>query len=145
MDSGWNSQLRDAIGIAHSGTVLWVIIIQVVISLLLGFWWIISICETRHFLTSFGKSIAFVLSNPLVNLSVLLVTGVGMIVISLFFAAIFGMSGSDAGIGSLIGMIIYLPFMFIFLLQVYDPRYRRVIAENRQTENEVHEIQNAQV
>jgi hypothetical protein len=129
MESGWNSQLRHAIGNAQSGTIFSAIAIQVILSILLGFWWVILISESRNFVTSFFKSIAFVLSNPLVNVASLLAVWFGMAVVVAFFAALFGMIGSNPGFGVIIGMILYFPFAFVFLIQIYDTRYRKVISD----------------
>jgi hypothetical protein len=129
MESGWNSQLRHAIGMAHSGTMFGVIGIQAVLTILLGFWWVILISESRNFIASFFKSVRFVLSNPLFNIASLLAVWLGMAVVVAFFAALFGMIGSNPGFGVIAGMILYFPFAFIFLIQIYDSRYWKVISE----------------
>lgn len=129
MESGWNSHLRHAIGMAHSGTMFGVIGIQVILTILLGFWWVILISESRHFIVSFYKSIAFVLSNPLFNIASLLAVWLGMAVVIAFFAASFTLIGSNPAFGAITGMILYFPFAFIFLIQIYDTRYRKVISD----------------
>ncbi len=126
MDSGWNYNLRESIGQAHSGIVFWTYIIQIIIAYVLSLWWVISISETRHFTSSFMKSIVFVFRNPVTSIVVIAGCIVALVVATFIFSTLFGLMGLTYGLGGLIGLYLLLPIVFIIILQFYDPRYIQV-------------------
>jgi hypothetical protein len=125
MDSGWNSQLRSSLAQARSGIFFHVKLIQLIIACVLGFWWIICIAETRHFLISFYKSVLFTFRNP--KKAILSLAGVWLafILFTMFVSWISGIFRLSDGFGTLIAAYLFMPVLIVFLLQIYDPRYVR--------------------
>ncbi|MFH1514094.1 MAG: hypothetical protein ABIG42_01400, partial [bacterium] len=123
MDSGWNSQLRQSIGNARGGIVFWSYLIQFIIFFLLSFWWVISISETRHFFSSFIRSIGFVIKNPVGTFIIILLCFLGLSAGSWIFSSIFQFAKLPSDLGNLLGLYLFTPFVLLVVLQFYNPAY----------------------
>jgi hypothetical protein len=123
MESGWNHCLRESIGQAHSGIVFWTYVMQIIIAYILSLWWVISISETRHFISSFIKSVVFVFKNPVGSIVVIPGCVIALTVAAFIFSNLFGALGLSYELGGLVGLYLVLPLVFIIILQFYDPRY----------------------
>lgn len=125
MDSGWNSQLRASIDNAQSGIYMHTRLIQLLTFLLLGFWWIACITETRHFITSFYRSILFFFRNPIKATAWLIGSLVSFGVVVAVFTFVLPLINISPDFAGLIGMYIFTPFLMLILIQVYKPEYFR--------------------
>ncbi|MCD6216979.1 hypothetical protein J7L05_03845 [bacterium] len=123
MESGWNHCLRESIGQAHSGIVFWTYVMQIIIAYILSLWWVISISETRHFISSYIKSVVFVFKNPVGSIVVIPGCVIALTVAAFIFSNLFGAMGLSYELGWLVGLYLVLPLVFIIILQFYDPRY----------------------
>ena len=125
MDSGWNSQLQDALSRTHIAINFQTRVLQVIITVLLGFWWVACITETRHFIVSFYKSVVFMVQNPVTTLVVLVGSIACFLIFSSIFASIFSALNLGRDFGWLIGAYIYIPVMVLIMFQTYDPRFQK--------------------
>ena len=136
MDSGWNYNLRESIGNAHSGTVFWTYIIQFVVAWILSLWWVVSISENLSFFRSAKKSILFIFRNFADSFVVITASAVTVFVVTYIFSWLFDAMGLTYEFGAVLGLYLLLPILFIVLLQFYNPKY---IPSNRIVENDIGE------
>jgi len=125
MQSGWNFSLRETLSALHSNVVLLTYSIDFIIILLFGFWWIISITESRHFITAFIKSVIFFFRNPSGALLLIIGNLVCLYVAALFFGALWSLLGWASGLGLLLGLFLFLPVTILTMMQFYNPSFYR--------------------
>jgi len=120
MQSGWNFSLRENLITAHSGVVFLTYFLDFIIVLLLGFWWIITISETRHFIVSFIKSVIFFFLNPAGALLLIIGNLICLYIAILFFGALWQLLSWSGSLGMLFGLFLFLPVTILTMMQYYD-------------------------
>ena len=131
MQNGWNFPLRESLTRMHSGVVLLTYLIDFIITILFGFWWIISIDESRNFIVSFVKSVIVFGRNPIRSISVIVGNLFGLYLAAFVFGALLGLIGLPYLMGMLFGLFLFLPVTILTMLQFYNPSLRKELATDK--------------